>query len=105
VNFDGNNPSVQNKEAPLFPVNSNEECKVDSMTKLKERLQLVEMNCSRLESLYQKYRLHWLEENHQTRVLEEYTPNAISTCSPCQIPWDAPSPTQSMSEVCSLEIH
>ncbi|KAG1751525.1 uncharacterized protein EDB91DRAFT_1078292 [Suillus paluster] len=53
-----------------------EDGKVDSIARLKERLQLAEMNCTRLENLYQKYRLRWLEENYQ----------------------DAPSPAQSEYE-------
>jgi hypothetical protein len=65
---------------------------------LTERLRLAEINCLRLERLYQKYRLCWLEENYGVRVLEEYAPHGISTCSPRQIPWDAPSPTEGMMD-------
>ncbi|KAG2059278.1 hypothetical protein BDR06DRAFT_1003413 [Suillus hirtellus] len=65
------------------------------MAKLKERLQLVEKINSRLEQLYQKYRLRWLEESYQARVLEEYAPEGVSTYPPHQISWNAPSPAQS----------
>ncbi|KAG1861862.1 hypothetical protein C8R48DRAFT_673315 [Suillus tomentosus] len=54
------------------PVNEHEKDEVDSMAKLKERLQLAEKINSRLEQLYQKYRLRWLEESYRARVLEEY---------------------------------
>ncbi|KAG2738550.1 hypothetical protein P692DRAFT_20882543 [Suillus brevipes Sb2] len=68
----------------------------ESIAKLKERLQLAELGCSRLAELYQKYRLHWLEEHHRAKVLEEYAPDGIDTCSAHQITWDAPSsPIQS----------
>jgi hypothetical protein len=79
-------------------VNDDEKHEVDSITSLKERLQLAEMECSRLESLHQKYRLRWLEENYRARLLKEYAPDGISTCSPHQIAWNAPSPAQSMSD-------
>jgi hypothetical protein len=98
ANVDGNGLSTRINDVSLAPANSHEEGKVDTMAKLKERLRLAEMNCSRLEELYQKYRLRWLEENYRVRVLEEYAPNGVSTCSPHQIPWDAPSPTQSTSD-------
>ncbi|KAG1873145.1 hypothetical protein F4604DRAFT_1925635 [Suillus subluteus] len=65
------------------------------MAKLKERLELVETNCSRMEELYQKYRHRWLEENYRVRALQEYAPEGISAWSSRQIAWDAPSPTQS----------
>ncbi|KAG1849746.1 hypothetical protein F4604DRAFT_1687339 [Suillus subluteus] len=87
-------PSTRNSNARLLLVNSHEEGAVDSMTELKERLQLAEMNCLRLESLYQKYRLRWLEERHRAMILEEYAPNGIITCSSSQIAWDTPSPAQ-----------
>ncbi|KAG2752733.1 hypothetical protein P692DRAFT_20723230 [Suillus brevipes Sb2] len=68
----------------------------ESIAKLKERLQLAELGCSRLTELYQKYRLRWLEEHHRAKVLEEYAPDGIDTCSAHQIAWDAPSsPIQS----------
>ncbi|KAG2341460.1 hypothetical protein BDR05DRAFT_949778 [Suillus weaverae] len=73
VNFDDNGPLAWDDKAPPLAVREYENGKVDSMAKLKERLQLVEKNCSRLEELYQR----------------------IDTCSPHQIVWDAPSPTQS----------
>ncbi|KAG1793468.1 uncharacterized protein HD556DRAFT_1308606 [Suillus plorans] len=95
ANFDDSGPSVQNDEAPPLAVREYENGEVDSMVKLKERLQLAEKNCSRLEELRQKYRLRWLEENYRARVLEEYAPNGINTCPPHQIAWDAPSPVQS----------
>ncbi|KAG1867598.1 hypothetical protein C8R48DRAFT_671804 [Suillus tomentosus] len=92
--LDGNGPSALNDEAPLLPVNDDEKHEADSITSLKERLQLAEMECSRLESLHQKYRLRWLEENYRARLLKEYAPDGISTCSPHQIAWNAPSPAQ-----------
>ncbi|KAG2739369.1 hypothetical protein P692DRAFT_20756166 [Suillus brevipes Sb2] len=49
--------------------------------------------------MWRTYRLRWLEEMYRTKVLERYTPPDIDTCSPHQIPWDAPSPVQSMSDV------
>jgi hypothetical protein len=70
---------------------------------MEEHLQLAEMNCARLEELYQKYRLHWLEENYQSRVMKEHTPSGISTFSAHQIAWDPPSPPQSMSDVGGLK--
>ncbi|KAG2086458.1 uncharacterized protein F5147DRAFT_659214 [Suillus discolor] len=77
------------------PANEHEKDKVDSMAKLKERLQLAEKINSRLEQLYQKYRLRWLEESYRARVLEEYAPEGVSTYPPHQISWNAPSPAQS----------
>ncbi|KAG0700706.1 hypothetical protein DFH29DRAFT_876377 [Suillus ampliporus] len=94
VNVDDNSTSALNDEAPLLQVNDNEKCEVDSITNLKKRLQLAEMECSKLERLYQKYRLRWLEENYWARVLNEYAPHGINTCSPRQITWNAPSPAQ-----------
>ncbi|KAG2097264.1 uncharacterized protein F5147DRAFT_778066 [Suillus discolor] len=67
ANVDSNDPSALNDEAPLLPVNDDEKYKTDSIASLKEQLQLTEMKCSgklRLEGLYQKYRLRWLEENY-----------------------------------------
>ncbi|KAG1852375.1 hypothetical protein C8R48DRAFT_676213 [Suillus tomentosus] len=92
-NVNANSPSAWNNEVPLLPVINDEKSHVGSTTELKERLQLAETNCSRLEGLYQKYRLRWLEENYRARVLKEYAPDWVSTCSPRQIPWDSPSPT------------
>ncbi|KAG2125334.1 hypothetical protein DEU56DRAFT_916620 [Suillus clintonianus] len=90
ANVDGIGPPTLNEEAPQ--VNDDEKHEEDSITNLKRRLQLAEMECSRLESLHQKYRLRWLEENHRARVLKKYAPDEISTCSPHQIVWNAPSP-------------
>ncbi|KAG2110223.1 uncharacterized protein F5147DRAFT_651872 [Suillus discolor] len=72
--LDGNGPSALNDEAPLLPVNDDEKHKVDSITSLKE--------------------LRWLEENYRARLLKEYAPDGISTWSPHQIAWNAPSPAQ-----------
>ncbi|KAG0703967.1 hypothetical protein DFH29DRAFT_874072 [Suillus ampliporus] len=95
-NIDDNDSSARKDRALLPLVIDHNKGEVDSMTKkLKERLHRAEMNCSRLENLYQKYRLRWLEENYRVGVLEKYTPHGISTSSPHQIAWDAPSPTQS----------
>ncbi|KAG0701028.1 hypothetical protein DFH29DRAFT_876207 [Suillus ampliporus] len=58
----------------------------DFIANLKEKLEHAESDCSRLEELYQKYRLCWLEEYHQARVLEEYAPYGINACSVHQIP-------------------
>lgn len=74
------------------------------MADVKERLRRAELGCERLEELYKKYRLRWLEENYRARILQEYVPNVTST-SPGQIPWDAPSPIQCMSGVCSPSIN
>jgi hypothetical protein len=84
ANFDDNGPSVRNDEAPPLAVREYENGEVDSMVELKERLQLAEKNCSRLE---------------------EYAPNGIDTCPPHQIAWDAPSPAQSTPDARSLEIN
>ncbi|KAG2120554.1 uncharacterized protein F5147DRAFT_647034 [Suillus discolor] len=65
---------------------------VDSIAGLKEQLELAELGCSKLGELYRKYRLCWLEENYRVRVLEQYAPHDIDTCSAHQIAWDAPSP-------------
>ncbi|KAG2042376.1 hypothetical protein BDR03DRAFT_979009 [Suillus americanus] len=54
VNFDDNGPSAQDDEALPLAVREYENGEVDSMAKLKERLQLAEKNCLRLEELYQK---------------------------------------------------
>ncbi|KAG1894631.1 uncharacterized protein F5891DRAFT_1195077 [Suillus fuscotomentosus] len=94
-NINDDSPSAWSDEAPLLPVINNEKSDMGSMTELKERLQLAEINCSRLEELYQKYRLRWLEEKYRASVLKEYAPAGIDTCSPHQIAWNAPSPTPS----------
>ncbi|KAG1900736.1 uncharacterized protein F5891DRAFT_1225181 [Suillus fuscotomentosus] len=100
LNVDDGDSSVCDDESPLLPVIS--EGKADSTTELKERLHLIEKNCLGLERLYQKYRLRWLEEKYRVGVLEEYAPHGISTCSPRQIPWDAPSPPRSRKTYCKL---
>ncbi|KIK33618.1 hypothetical protein CY34DRAFT_18256 [Suillus luteus UH-Slu-Lm8-n1] len=92
--LDGNGPSALNDGPPLLPVNDDEKHETESITSLQKRLQLVEKECSRLESLYQKYRLRWLEETYRAKVLKEYAPEGTSTCSPRQIAWNAPSPAQ-----------
>ncbi|KAG1841644.1 hypothetical protein C8R48DRAFT_679252 [Suillus tomentosus] len=80
VNIDKDCPTTESRE--------------ESMADVKERLRRAELGCARLEELYKKYRLRWLEENYRARILQEYVPNVTST-SPGQIPWDAPSPIQS----------
>ncbi|KAG1851133.1 hypothetical protein F4604DRAFT_1686939 [Suillus subluteus] len=88
--------SAETNEAPhLLPEKNGETGEADSVAKLKEQLRLAELGCSKLRDLYQKYRLRWLEESYRARVLEEYAPNGISTCSSRQITWDAPSPIHS----------
>ncbi|KAG1779680.1 hypothetical protein EV702DRAFT_1195053 [Suillus placidus] len=88
--------STENEEAPLrLPECNHERHKEESIAKLKEQLRLAELGCSRLQVQFQVYRLHWLEECHQARILDEYAPIGIDTCSPHQIQWDAPSPIQS----------
>ncbi|KAG1863294.1 hypothetical protein C8R48DRAFT_773346 [Suillus tomentosus] len=82
----------------LLPVKNHEAGEVESIENLKERLKLAELSCTRLEELYQTYRLRWLEENYRARVLEVYAPPGINTCSPHQITWNAPSPNQSENE-------
>ncbi|KAG1877328.1 hypothetical protein F4604DRAFT_1680347 [Suillus subluteus] len=95
-----NNKSARNNKASLLlqPAKKHEDGEVDSIARLKECLQLAEASCTRLEKLYKKYRLRWLEERYRVKVMEEYVPSGISTCSPRQIAWDAPSPTQSSNE-------
>ncbi|KAG2110712.1 hypothetical protein DEU56DRAFT_758363 [Suillus clintonianus] len=83
-----NRPSTENKDLPEH----NRETHEESVAELKERLRLAELNISKLGELYRKYRLRWLEENHRATILEEYAPNGISTTSPGQIIWNAPSP-------------
>ncbi|KAG2747870.1 hypothetical protein P692DRAFT_20735849, partial [Suillus brevipes Sb2] len=65
-------------------------------------LQHAEEGCLRLEELYRKYRIHWLEENYWASVLEKYAPCDIDICSPRQLTWDSPSPIQSKSNTCSF---
>ncbi|KAG0704715.1 hypothetical protein DFH29DRAFT_997408 [Suillus ampliporus] len=102
VDDDDNCLLVGNNEVALCPVKSHKRGEaahgtgdMESVAKLKEQLQLVELGCSRLAELYQKYRLHWLEEHYWAKVLEEYAPHGINTCSAHQIAWDTPSPIQS----------
>lgn len=102
-NINDDSPSTWSDEAPLLLVINNEKSDMGSMTELKEQLQLAEINCSRLEELYQKYGLHWLEEKYRARVLKEYAPTGINTCSPHQITWNAPSLTPSTLDTCLLE--
>ncbi|KAG1719885.1 hypothetical protein EDB19DRAFT_1836375 [Suillus lakei] len=100
VDVDDNRLSAGNNEVALLSVKSHGRSKAgmgdaESQAKLKERLELAQLGCSRLGELYQKYRLRWLEEHYRAKVLEEYAPHGINTCSPHQIAWDAPSPIQS----------
>ncbi|KAG1838664.1 hypothetical protein C8R48DRAFT_782323 [Suillus tomentosus] len=88
THIDKNRPSMENKNLPEGNCETTEE----SVAELKERLRLAELNCVKLGELYQTYRLRWLEENYRATILEEYAPNGISTISPRQIAWDAPSP-------------
>ncbi|KAG0695165.1 hypothetical protein DFH29DRAFT_1005688 [Suillus ampliporus] len=89
-------PSAENKEAPPRLLgHNNERHEEETIAKLKEQLRLAELSYSRLQAQYQTYRLHWLEEHHRATILEEYAPTGISTFSPRQIEWDAPSPIQS----------
>ncbi|KAG0701807.1 hypothetical protein DFH29DRAFT_875621 [Suillus ampliporus] len=87
--------STENEEALHLPKHNHERHEEESIAKLKEQLRLTELGCSRLQVQYQMYRLHWLEEYYRARILEEYVPTGINTCSPHQIEWDAPSPIQS----------
>ncbi|KAG2741461.1 hypothetical protein P692DRAFT_20750737 [Suillus brevipes Sb2] len=97
-----NKKSERNDKASLLlqPAQKHEDddSEMDSIARLKERLELAEMGCARLQQLYQKYRLRWLEENYRVRMMEEYAPSEISICPPHQIAWNAPSPTQSEYE-------
>ncbi|KAG1726247.1 hypothetical protein EDD22DRAFT_853570 [Suillus occidentalis] len=89
-------PLAENEEAPPHLLeHSHKELEEESIPTLKERLRLAELACSRLQVQYEKYRLRWLEENHRARILKEYAPAGISTWSPRQIDWNAPSPIQS----------
>ncbi|KAG0691529.1 hypothetical protein DFH29DRAFT_1010850 [Suillus ampliporus] len=90
--------STENEEALHLLEHNHERREEESTAKLKEQLWLAELGCLRLQGQYQMYRLHWLEEHYQARILEEYVPTGISTCSPHQIEWDAPSPIQSDDE-------
>lgn len=105
ANVDVNKPTLRDSGAPHRPMNEHGKDEVDSVAKLKERLQLAEKANTRLGQLYQNYRLRWLEECYQTRVLEEYAPKGVSTCSPHQITWDAPSPTQSTLNMHPLKVN
>ncbi|KIK37770.1 hypothetical protein CY34DRAFT_108953 [Suillus luteus UH-Slu-Lm8-n1] len=95
-----NNKSERNDKASLLLqlAQKHEDDEVDSIARLKERLQLAEMSCARLQQQFQKYRLRWLEESYRVRMMKEYAPSEISICSPHQIAWEAPSPTQSEYE-------
>ncbi|KAG2750659.1 hypothetical protein P692DRAFT_20873077 [Suillus brevipes Sb2] len=100
ADIDNNSPPAWNSEDP-----PHEACKVDqetdvadSIARLQKRLEIAELGCLRLEELYRKYRLRWLEENYRAGVLEQYAPREIDTCSARQIPWDAPSPVQDDDE-------
>lgn len=92
---------MENKNLPEGNCETTEE----SVAELKERLRLAELNCVKLGELYQTYRLRWLEENYRATILEEYAPNGISTISPRQIAWDAPSPFPIVSNACSPKIN
>lgn len=75
------------------------------MANVKERLRRTELDCSRFEEQYKKYRLRGLEETYCAKILEQYSPNGISTISPGQITWDTPSPIQCMSDMCLPSIN
>ncbi|KAG1862622.1 hypothetical protein F4604DRAFT_1683773 [Suillus subluteus] len=94
TDIDKNSPSAEDNEAPVLLEEHNHEKNKDSVAKLKEQLQLADLRYSKLEELYQKCRLRWLEECYRTKILEEYAPSEINTYSPRQITWNAPSPTQ-----------
>ncbi|KAG2740812.1 hypothetical protein P692DRAFT_201810716 [Suillus brevipes Sb2] len=85
-NVDKNCPATKNSEDS------------ESIDDVKEQLRQAELGCVRLEKLYKKYRLCWLEENYHANILEEYAPSAVNTTSPGQITWDAPSSIQSDEE-------
>ncbi|KAG1869705.1 hypothetical protein C8R48DRAFT_771094 [Suillus tomentosus] len=90
-----NSPAAENNKAPLLlPNHGLEAGEAESIAELKKQLQHAESSCSRLEELYQTYRLRWLEECYRAGILEKYAPSGISTCSPRQIEWNAPSPIQ-----------
>ncbi|KAG1726037.1 hypothetical protein EDD22DRAFT_849021 [Suillus occidentalis] len=87
--------SRERRGPPHLLEHSHKELEEESIPTLKEQLRLAELACSRLQVQYEKYRLRWLEENHRARILKEYAPAGISTWSPRQIDWNAPSPIQS----------
>ncbi|KAG1857829.1 hypothetical protein F4604DRAFT_1685119 [Suillus subluteus] len=105
ANIDINESTSWNGEGPPWPANKHGNDEVDSVVKLKERLQLAERTSSQLAELYQKYRLRWLEESYRARVLEGYAPKGVTAYSPHQITWDAPSPAQSTSGARFLEVN
>ncbi|KAG2138539.1 hypothetical protein DEU56DRAFT_755830 [Suillus clintonianus] len=92
--IDVDDPTLDKNVAPAQK-NESEKDQVNAMAKLKERLELAEMNCSMLEELYLRYRVRWLEENYRVRALKVYAPDGVNTHSPRQITCDAPSPAQS----------
>ncbi|KAG1881542.1 hypothetical protein C8R48DRAFT_766562 [Suillus tomentosus] len=94
TDVDKNISSAEHNENPVLLPEHNCETGEDSVANLKERLRLADLRCSKLQELYQSYRLHWLEESYRVQILEEYAPSGISTYSPGQIAWDAPSPIQ-----------
>ncbi|KAG1866146.1 hypothetical protein F4604DRAFT_1928156 [Suillus subluteus] len=100
ADIDDNSPPAWNGGAPPHEAGrvDQETGEADSIARLKERLAHAELGCLRLEELYKKYRLRWLEENYRARVLEKYAPRDINTCSACQIDWNAPSPVQDYSD-------
>ncbi|KAG1843619.1 hypothetical protein C8R48DRAFT_678672 [Suillus tomentosus] len=69
-------------DTSLLRVKSREDEDEDSMAKLKERLELAETNCSRLEGLYQKYKTSLAGRKLSHKGIR-------------RIAWDAPSPAQS----------
>ncbi|KAG2152840.1 hypothetical protein DEU56DRAFT_752128 [Suillus clintonianus] len=94
TDIDKNSSSAEDNEAPTLLEEHIHEKNEDSVAKLKEQLQLADLCYSKLEEMYQKCRLCWLEECYRTKILEEYAPSEIITYSPRQITWNAPSPTQ-----------
>ncbi|KAG1863917.1 hypothetical protein F4604DRAFT_1683530 [Suillus subluteus] len=98
-NIDVDDPTLHKNVAPPQLANEHEKDQVNSVARLNERLQLVEMNCSKLEELYQTYRLRWLEEKSRVRALQKYAPEGVSTYSPRQMTWNAPSPAPSGCDV------
>jgi hypothetical protein len=101
VHVDKTRSSTENEDLP----GHNSETHEESVADLKERLRLAELNLSKLGELYRKYRLRWLEESYRATILEEYAPNGISTASPGQISWDAPSPYPSMSDTYTSQLN
>ncbi|KAG1858590.1 hypothetical protein C8R48DRAFT_775027 [Suillus tomentosus] len=94
TDVDKNSSSAKDDEAPVLLPEYNRGTDEDSVAKLKERLRCADLRYSKLKELYQNYRLRWLEECYRVSVLEEYAPSGISTYSPRQIAWNAPSPIQ-----------